>query len=271
MEELGNAALAYYPLVFAPLILLLLAPVVGSSMRRAFAAVLAVGAIGLSVLASVQSSTDVELGVVNPFPRDDGHPPDIFITEHVGAPGWQWPLVGALFLAVPGLLLYLRRNLPPRSPSPLLTGSALGLWFMVGRLALEKTAAPLGLTWALGLSPAVAVMLPFLGAYAGARGRTFWQFVLMLLCMALIQRLVLSGVGYFATLDRLGTHLDVGVIDEVHPPFGGAIVFQEGDLTDRWLRLIAIPQLMFWVPATVVAGVALGGIPYWVARKHAQR
>jgi hypothetical protein len=271
MDEILQASFPYQLAAVFVAILLLTAPLLGSGARTAIAGLLALGAGALAVVAFMEGTTRRTLDVINPFMRDGGEPgePFLYITEQVSAAGFWWPSVAAISLLVPAALLYLRREHPKGSPSPVAQACWVGLWALTLRLALEKAAAPPGFVWGIGLTNISLIILPFLGGYAGARGQSFGGFLFALLGHALILRGVITVFAYFATVYGLGTHLDVAVVEDFAPAGFGNIDLKDAGPTERWFRAIALAQMMFWVVLTLVAGLILGIVPYLIARRRA--
>lgn len=270
MQELFAEMLSYLPLTLAPLLLLLVAPNARPGTRLAFAIALALGAVGLLVVAVADASTTRQLDVHNPFLHPGEDEPRLFLMETVVRPGWQWPLVAAFFLIIPAWLLLRQRTRGQGAPRPLLYALLLSIWWFAARLALTKSAAPEALTWAVGLTLPTALILPFFGGWCGARGLTFRRFALALLYLALAQRTLLVAWSYFATTGHLGTHLDMSSMTEITMPVFGAHDFTTpGDhATSQWFWTVALPQLTLWIVTTVVAGLALGAPAFFLSRRR---
>ena len=139
-------------------------------------------------------------------------------------------------------------------------------WALAARLGLEKSAAPEEIVWAVGVSAASIAIMRFFGWYCGARGDRFGRFVLAWFVANVLQRLELVAVGYFATTQALGTHLDIHTIPGITAPIIGDMKFT--DATDAWLRAVAVPQLTFALGMTFVLGLVLGVLPWYVARRR---
>ena len=269
MDELQAAAMAVYPLTLAPLLLLLLAPLCGRAMRAGFAVTLLLGAFGFAVLAIVQAGGTAPLEVVTAFRRGAVDPqPFLYVVERVTAPAWQWPLVCAAALLLPGALLWWRRERRPVPPCPVIYCSVLGIWVLAVRLGLEQTAAPEFLVWAVGVTPAALVLTPFIGGFAGARGMGLAAMLLAQVGVAAGHRGAVIAFSYFATSGGWGTHLDVNVLTDIHPPLFGHRVFGD-DPVAKWWHGIAVIQVVLWVPIIAVTGSVLGLLPWWLARRRA--
>jgi hypothetical protein len=262
MFELMFATLAWLPFTLGPVVLVLLAPLAGQRGRTAFATSLAVLVIAAIALAFVQAGEVAKLDVINPFFDPDKGEPVTFIVETVTAPGWHWPAVGAVILACAAAPMFVLRRRPPTAPCPVVYGSLVTLWTLAARLALEKAAAPEPLTWAIGVSVPMLVLLPFVGWWSGVRRFSFGKFVIVLLLLGLIQRSLIVVGAYFATTQGLGTHLDVSAITELTLPLGHKDFRGPGDNTvAQWIALMLVPQFMLWVPLTVLLGLMLGSLP----------
>ncbi|MEM7200684.1 MAG: hypothetical protein AAF628_10485 [Planctomycetota bacterium] len=270
MHELVSASEPYLPFVLGTLLLLYLAPLVGRPMRTAFGTVLLLGAAALLVVAWTQAQSVATLDVVNPFPRAGSEQPHLFLTDKAEAPGWAWPALLAAALAAPGGLILLRRRRAPAAPSALTHAGAIGLYALLLRLGLEKTAAPIGLAWTVGLFHATFIMLPFLGGYAGACGLSFARFMVALVGVAMLHRLAVVGISYVLTTQGLGTHLDVGSVTDIEPPLLAWLVPEQfgEDPVERWFWAVFVLQMVFWVPATAIMGAMIGTLPWAIARRR---
>ena len=150
------------------------------------------------------------------------------------------------------------------------SGYAFGLTVatLAARLALEKAAAPEPLTWVIGMTMPLLLVLPLVGGWVGARGGQWRHLVLTLLALGILQRSLLVLIGPAATGLGLGTHLDVRAIEEValplgHHDFRGA----DDPWLAQWFWLLLVPQMMLWVVATVAGGGVLGALPFLWARR----
>ncbi len=172
--------------------------------------------------------------------------------------------MAAGFLALAAVPLFLMRRCPPAVPCPVVFGSMVTVWTFAARLALEKSAAPEALTWAIGVSVPMMILLPFVGWWSGASRFSFGKFALVLLLLGLVQRSLIVAASYFATTQGLGTHLDVSAIQEVTLPAG------PGDQTlAQWISLMVFPQYVLWIPFTMVLGLAVGAPLFVVAKRRA--
>ena len=270
MSELLARALPLAPAFLVPVLLLLLAPVLGRRARALCGVVLLLLAGALAGLAVLHGADTASAAVVNFFPRGEPPAEQRFVTEQVTAPGWQWPLVAALGLLLPALLLIVRRGREPRAPAPVLHGLLIACWVLLVRLGLEKTAAPEPVAWLVGVTPASVLIAPFLGAYCGARGRRLDGYLVALLLFLLLLRVPILVWSYLATTRQLGTHLDVHAIADVN--LWSLAHFPGGEAGEAWLRLVAIPQLVFSVLVGLPAALILGLVPFlWARRRHAAR
>ena len=248
---------------------MLLSPSLGRRGRTLWAAALAFIAVGFVVdVLAIDHSEEYTLPVKNVLPRkgvEDGH---VWIVDTVKAPAWHWHIATTVFMGLAALYLFVRRGKAPAAPRPVATAIGVSLFYLAYRLALEKTAAPEPITWAIGVMPASLVILPFFGWHSGRNAWDFKRFVGNLLYMILLQRVAIVAVGYFATTRDLGTHLDVNLVTDITlPPFG------ERKLTnphEAWFWTTAVSQLTFAFVFTVVMGIALGVLPWWLARRRAR-
>jgi hypothetical protein len=135
--------------------------------------------------------------------------------------------------------------------------SAIGLSLLVTalRFALEKVAAPPGLTYGVG----VIWIAPVVGAYFMA---SLWParqdlraVVLPLVVYAYAVRGALALLMVAATRLHLGSHYDVTPLVLVRSPFTGrSYGFLPGSL-EQLVGVALLPQLVFWPIYTVLAGV----------------
>ena len=266
MPELTRAALPFLPVLLLVALLLCLVPHLGVRGRTAVA-VLFLGitfGFGIDILV-LDHSEPHTLEVPNAFPRGPEGKLHTWTVDTVTAPSWHWHVTTMIAFGVPGVLLLLLARRSPKLPHPLLM-PVLVFWFVLAfRLALEKTAAPLEIVWAIGATPSLLMTLPFLGYWCGRRGTTFPGFVGMLLVAALLQRLPILVWGYYATTRQLGTHLDTHLVTDMN--FFGEKVFN--DVFDAWLWPTAAPHLTVWILFTLVVGVVLGILPRWFGARRA--
>lgn len=267
MPELFADAFRLFPLTLAPALLVLMAPWLGRRGRGIAGALLILAGLALvvDVLVLDHSGTNT-LAVPNLFPRGEKGEPFEWTVATSTAPAWHWHVFLAAMLALPGLLLVLRRGRAPGSPSPVPFGVLVFLWYFVARLGLEHFAVHKELAWAIGGTPALVLMLPFFGAACGARGYSFRAWGAALLAMALLQRIVVIAWGYVATTRELGTHLDTHVVTDINVV--GMRTLETS--FDRWWWPTGLPHLTLWIVLTMVAGFVLGAVPFFVARARAR-
>jgi hypothetical protein len=268
MRELLLAALPVLIPALLPVFLVLIAPVCGKRARTWFGAGLLFVAAAFVVDTVIYDHSAVrELDVPNVLPRGPEGEGHVWIVDRVTAPASRYHYVIAAGLAAFGLWIFLRRGRAPAAPQPAVMGTLLFIAYLLLRVALEKAAAPEGVIWAAGVTFAGLLVLPFFGWYAGRRGSTWKGFVGQLLLMAFSSRLVLVTLAFFATTRRLGSHLDTHLVTDIHLwPFGE--VEFHGDDVKAWLYTTAFPQLTFAVVFGVVAGIVLGTLPFWIARRR---
>jgi hypothetical protein len=149
----------------------------------------------------------------------------------------------------------LARWLSPR----LLVSSVSVAWLVtVARFLLEKSAAPVPLVQAMG----VTWLAPVAGAYVatglGPRRPGLLPLARILVGYAFLVRGFVAVVGLLATRLGLGTHYDVSALTSVPVALTGAVyTFSPGGWAQLfWLTLV--PQLVVWPAFTVTAGL-LGG------------
>jgi hypothetical protein len=131
----------------------------------------------------------------------------------------------------------------------------LSLLVTVLRFALEKVAAPLTWTHAIG----VTWLGPVVGAYflvhLRERGRAWATLAWRLAAYALIVRAAVTVVMIAATIYGLGSHYDLSGFTAVRVPFTGATYVFEPGSWRQMAFLGAIPNLTFYVAYTVVMGL----------------
>ena len=258
----------YLPLSLAPVLLLVISPHAREGTRVAFAAVLGGSALACVALAIRDATTERTLLVKNHFFDPSQGAPVTFVMETVTAAGWQWPLVAALLLGLPAWSLFRRRSWQTGSPAPVRFACLLSLWWFAGRLALEKTAAPAELIGATGVTIPTLLILPFFGRWAGTRAMTTAGFIAALFWLALVQRSVVVGWSLLATTFNLGTHLDMTAIEQITMPMLGSHDFSGDDpALAQWFWTGLAPQFLGWIFPTVLAGLALGGLPFRATRR----
>ncbi len=252
-----------------PAIALLLSRSLGSRGRTLWAALLGLIAMGFVVDVLVSDHTALHtLEVPNAFRRAAESQPHVWIVDEVTAPVWQWHVTVAAFLGLAALFLFVRRGRASATPQPVVAAVGVSVFYLALRLALEKTAAPVEIVWAVGASPASFVILPFFAWHCGRRVYGFARFVKNLALMLLLQRLVIVVVAYFATTRSLGTHLDTHRVTEVALPGMSERVLT--DPLEAWIWTMLIPQLTYFVVFGVVFGIVLGVLPWWLARRGAR-
>jgi hypothetical protein len=190
-----------------------------------------------------------------------------WVIETITQPVWQWHIAVALWFGVTAVLVWLVRDREPRAPNPVPLAVVAFAWALVARLALEKSAAPQEIVWAVGVSTASPAIALFFGWHCGARGLGFGRLALYLLLANVLQRVLLVAIGYIATTRELGTHLDTHSVTEMTIPGQGVVALQGGVHT--WTRTLLVPQLTFLVVFTTVAGLVVALLPWWLARRRA--
>ena len=267
MSELLSASLPFLPVTLLVLVLLLLAPQFGEVGRRRLVALFGLGAVALIVFATQHASAKNTVAVVNPFPIGDDMKSTPVLVETVTAAGWQWPVVAAVFLALVALGQFGALRMAPRAPSPVVHCVFVATALAVLRLLLEKNAAPQALAWAVGGSIGLPILVGFAGFYAGRRAQGFASFALSLLLLAVVQRAILTGIAWFATMRRWGTHLDVNAVTRLHTPIGGVRTFGD-DPVGKWIWAILVPQMVLWVAVTVGLGLVVGTVGWVIGRRR---
>lgn len=274
MDELFRNSLPFFLPALLPAIALLLAPSLGRRGRTLWAAGLALIAVGFVVdVLAIDHSEEYTLEVPNVFRRfsegDAGEThPHRWIVDTVKAPAWHWHIATTVFMGLAALFLFVRRGRAPAPPPPVAAAVGVSLFYLAYRLALEKTAAPEAITWAVGVTPASVVILPFFAWHCGRSAWDFKRFVKNLLYMALLQRVAVAAVGYFATTRALGTHLDVHLVTDIALPLAGERKLASP--LEAWVWTTLVPQLTLWLVFTAVIGLALGALPWWLARRRAR-
>jgi hypothetical protein len=254
-----------------PVLALLHVPLLGRRGRIAWALLLLAIAIAFvgDVLLLDHSGLST-LQVTTLFGRGDEGTVTPFVVETVTAPAWHWHVAAALWFGLVGVRSWLQRNRPPasRSPNPVPIAVLAFAWALAGRLALERTAAPGPVTWAVGVSAASFAILPFFGWYCGRAGHGFVRFAGLLLLANFVQRVLLVAVGFVMTTRGLGTHLDTSGVPEITAPGMGRVVFT--DATHAWTYTMLIPQLTFALAMTWVLGLVVGALPWYLARRRSR-
>jgi len=272
MEELLRASLPFVGPVLAPIFVVLLAPLLHRCGRTVMAGLMALVAVGLIADVLVFDHSELyELEVPSVFGRGEGDAVQMFVwvTDLVEAPAWQWHLVAACYFAVAGLWAFVGRARPPRVPAPVVTAVLVFAFALLVRLLLEKTAAHVGIVWALGTSAAGFVISLFFGYYAGRRGVSVARFFGAFALANLLQRALLVAVGYVLTTQHLGTHLDVTAITDITPPGIGPIQIESP--THGWMVCLLVPQMTFALVMATITGFVLGLLPFVFGRRRAAR
>lgn len=265
MNELIAPALPWLPAALGPFLVLLAVPLLGTRGRVTLAMILAGMAVASVVVAVMEGTAERTLDVVNPFPNGEAGEPEVLVFETVTAPGYAWGLCAAAFLMVAMGAVFLRKN-KGGSPGLVLPAVLAGIWLLLLRLALEKCAAPDGLVWATGLGMAVVPQGLMVGLAAGRRGAGFWKLLGALLMVGVLQRLAVSGASWVLTSQGWGTHLDMTPLKGFQPPIGDALTFETP--MDAWWGGVFMPQMIGWVLATVLLGLPLGTLGWFVSKKR---
>ncbi|MGE3174437.1 MAG: hypothetical protein AB7O97_17535 [Planctomycetota bacterium] len=265
MEQMWAQAWPFLPVAWLPTLALLVAPQLGGRGRCLLAAGFLLGSLALVAdVVFVDHSGMTSLTVVNPFPR----PPDgalhAWVVDEVTAPQWQWHLVPAGLFVVCAAVLYARRRRPPGLPASM-WHCAVVFWFHGAmRLGLEATAAPAGLVWAAGSTPALVLILPFFAWWRARQGDSFGYLLRSLVWLGWLQRLPLAAFGYLASTRHLGTHLDTHLVTELWSPWEPVGLGFGDDAVLGWIWLTMLPQLTLWVALTLVGGMILGAVPWLI-------
>ena len=133
--------------------------------------------------------------------------------------------------------------------------SAVGLSLAVTflRFALEKAAAPASWTYVVG----IVWLMPVVGAWFALNLRTQWRTIRPLVGSLLVYALAVRGtvatLMVVASTLRLGSHYDVSPWTNVM--FRGHVYGYQAGSFAQILELAVVPQLVFWPPFTVVAGL----------------
>lgn len=269
LDQISNSGV-WLPPVFGLTILLLALPLHSRGARVAIAGVLLLLGISIGVAATdAIGAEDRSLEVVNYFPPEKDGPEDAerlepFVSELQTAPAWAWlaTAAGLMFLAALGTFLTRGKD---KQPSIWLHPTAVALFFVLARLAFEKTAAPEGLVWATGASFSMLPIAVYIGLYASRRGSSIFGMLGWTLLHSILVRGAITGIGYYATTQSQGSHLDVHRITSTASPLIGTREF--ANPTDAFVWLIAIPQMAMWTVMTVIATLALGSLSRWLANR----
>jgi hypothetical protein len=148
----------------------------------------------------------------------------------------------------------------------LLNAVGLSLAVTLLRFSLEKMAAPLAWTHAVGITWLVPVVGVFFALNLHAEGRGLGALAATLLAYAVPVRAFVFGLMVVATRFRLGSHYDVSPSTLVRNPFSGhTLSFEPGSLS-QLASLGLLPQLVFWPAATVLVGTLVGGMTLLLLR-----
>jgi hypothetical protein len=148
----------------------------------------------------------------------------------------------------------------------LLNAIALSVAVTLLRFALEKTAAPVAWTHAVGITWLIPLVGVFFAINLHASGRGLGALATTLLAYALPVRAFVFALMVTATRLRLGSHYDVSPLTAVQNYFTGAIYTFEAGSVSQLLVLGLVPQLLVWPAVTVVVGVVVGGLTLLLLR-----
>ncbi len=125
----------------------------------------------------------------------------------------------------------------------------------VGRLLLERAAAPPGLAWAFGITALAPLVGAFFAYNARAESRGWRQIVGARAVYAIAVRGWVAMLYSVATLARIGsTHYDVSRVIRARNPLTDEVhLFQPGSL-EQVVTLVWVPQFAMWPLYTVAAG-----------------
>lgn len=253
-------SLPYAGATLFPLLLALVYPLGNAGVKKTLAVLLGAFGVALAIYGAWNQKQLLHLDVLNPFFDVDAGRPRVHVVARAQAPFWQWCAAGSGLALFPALLMYSFAKGKPSAPQPALYGGLLGIWYVAARLVFEHFAAPREVVWATGIVFAMVLMFPFVGYWCGRRGNGWKGLAAQLLLLGLVHRLAIVALSYWLTTRHLGTHLDVHTIERVKLGLEGNVVLTTD--FDRWMKLIAIPQLALWVPATIVIGLVLGALPF---------
>jgi hypothetical protein len=161
--------------------------------------------------------------------------------------GGGFALVGIAWL-VPVFGFHFAWRLAQEAPGPgarrLIGVPLVGLALTIGAVLLGARVLHLGREVVFLVGIAAGLVVSVLAYRAWPRlGRA-------LLAYGLAARLPVILVMLVAILDNWGTHYDV-------PPPGG---FPEMSPLAKWLQIGVVPQLLIWIPFTMVIGALFGGL-----------
>src|SRR5262245_32497152 len=211
MYDLVSGSLLSAVFAGAIVLLLCLAPLLAARGRTVIGVLLLLVPVGfLADLLVIDHSTPSKSEVVNPFPvkkppagEDALHQ---FVLDTVEAPPSHYHLFLAAIIAIPALLILLRRNRHRSAPNAVWHAMLVSLFVLAVRIGLEKTGAHKDVYWGVGLDSMLLVILPFFGLYCGRQGHRFGMFVRLLVLLVLLQRVAIVVWSYFATMHQLGSH-----------------------------------------------------------------
>jgi hypothetical protein len=148
----------------------------------------------------------------------------------------------------------------------LLNAVGLSLGVTLLRFTLEKTAAPLAWTHAVGITWLIPVVGVFFAINLHAEGRGLGALAATLLAYALPVRAFVFGLMLLATRLRLGSHYDVSTVTLVRNPVSGHVLSLDPGSASQLATLGLVPQLVFWPAVTVLVGGLLGGLTLLLLR-----
>jgi hypothetical protein len=127
------------------------------------------------------------------------------------------------------------------------------------RFALEKTAAPAGLTQLVGVTWLAPVVGAFFSWNLKREGRGLRALLQSLFIYALAVRGSVALLMLVATHRRLGSHYDVSSVTLVRNPLTGQIYSFEAGSLAQLESMVLLPQLGVWPIYTLLAGL-LGAV-----------
>ena len=270
MQELINQALPFVGPALVPLFVIMLAPMLQKRGRTFLAALMSLVAAGFLVdIVVIDHGHMLTLDVPSVFGRGENADLHVWTMETVEAPAWHWHIVASIYYAIAALLALLGRGRPSKAPGPIITAFLLFLLVLLVRMGMEKTAAHVGIVWALGTSWAGLLISLFFGYYCGARGMGFGGFVKSFAVANVLQRAAFCLLSWFATANEWGTHLDVTALTEISAPLIGPMTLETP--TQAWLYGILMPQMTFALAMSIVVGVVLGALPFAFGRRLASK
>ena len=252
------------------------AAMIAPALRRPVAVSLALAALLGLVLAVAAGGETATLTVTHAFLAFSGQElaPKDFIVAEASAPGWQWPVLVAVFAASWSLWAWLRPAPPGR---PVLTAVAFAWSGSACLLGLQLLAAPEVLAMGLALPsvpPFEIVLLPAMLAASiglGRAGTGIPTYVLTLSLVIALAHLPLAIFGTLATRMELGTYLDVHAIDFVAHPILRTPAELEAGSTEQLTLLVWLPQLLMWPALTMLSAGGAGFCALMLQRQEASR